>query len=422
MILKSTLVKCSYLLYTLLTLVTCLLLSPAAAQADPPARYLILPQTIAVTPQGNVFVAGNTTILKDDQIQDEKPAFLAKFDSDGELLWLKPFSADTTTTVSDLAIAADGSIYLVGSSNNPFNRRGGSYLARFDTDGQQQWLKPLTLTYATGAIVDMAFANGVAIDSENNVLVSGGHFLGHRRSPTHPHHGVLGKYDTDGKLLWDRDFAVQYDHHVAGLALDDQDYSYVAGATAPQQLGLPTDANVYVIKFDREGEEVWSHIIDTRFQNYLNSISVDGAGNVFVTHRFLASLDSDGNQRWKIELGCLGGGVASGAGRVTVVGGCPADPDDESFRLPNVFVHQYSTDGTLLWEHQFGTSQGDWSRGVAMSEAGDSYVTGYLERSQEDAEAYPPRSGGRYLFLAKYDPDGQQLWLQTIESSVVMPK
>jgi hypothetical protein len=92
MILKSALVKRSYLLCALLTLVTYMLSGIAAAQFVSGSLSLGSGQAVAVDATDHVFVTGFTMTLQDGRDTGERAVFLAKFAADGNQLWLKTFA------------------------------------------------------------------------------------------------------------------------------------------------------------------------------------------------------------------------------------------------------------------------------------------------------------------------------------------
>ena len=79
----------------------------------------------------------------------------------------------------------------------------------------------------------------------------------------------------------------------------------------------------------------------------------------------------------------------------------------------DLFVAKYDTDGNLLWARRDGGTADDWGNGVAISESGDIYVTGFFKgTSQFDSYSLTNASGTSYwnLFLAKYNAAGEVVW------------
>ncbi len=67
---------------------------------------------------------------------------------------------------------------------------------------------------------------------------------------------------------------------------------------------------------------------------------------------------------------------------------------------------------------RLGTEEFDSASAVIVDKNGYIFVTGYLNETWDDTRknAGVSSDAGRYTFLAKYTPDGQQVWLKTFES------
>ena len=114
-----------------------------------------------------------------------------------------------------------------------------------------------------------------------------------------------------------------------------------------------------------------------------NAIAVDAAGNAFV------------------------GGTFAGT---ALFGSTPltAPPGVE-----DVFLAKYNSQGTLLWVRQAGGGTGkNGAMGVAVDSKGNCYVTGYFSSFADfSGRMISGFSSGQEIFVAKYDPQGNVLWV-----------
>jgi hypothetical protein len=76
----------------------------------------------------------------------------------------------------------------------------------------------------------------------------------------------------------------------------------------------------------------------------------------------------------------------------------------------DVFVAKYDPLGEVLWVKQAGGTFSDSGRGIAMDSAGDVYVTGRFGDSASFGGPALTSSGGRDIFIAKYTSDGSPQW------------
>ena len=81
----------------------------------------------------------------------------------------------------------------------------------------------------------------------------------------------------------------------------------------------------------------------------------------------------------------------------------------------DIFVAKYDPDGALLWAIQAGGTDSDQGLGIATTERGDSYVTGYFGGTatfgqDEPNETTLTSAGNEDIFIAKYNRGGALLW------------
>ena len=179
--------------------------------------------------------------------------------------------------------------------------------------------------------------------------------------------------------------------NIYSMTTDADGNSYVAGSfygtvtfgnLSPITSGVQSD--LYVVKYDASGTALWAvHAGGDSFDEAM-AVSVDGAGNVYLTGYYQsASLDF-------------------GAGPLVRQG------------FSDIFVAKYSADGEFQWANDYGSTSGEWETGAAIvAEAnGDMYVTGIFHNTlevpgQELLESCMPRED---MFLLKLDTDGNALW------------
>ncbi|MCB0571408.1 MAG: SBBP repeat-containing protein, partial [Phaeodactylibacter sp.] len=125
---------------------------------------------IATDHEANVFISGSTSGDLDGQSRGSSDAFLAKFDAQGNQLWLKQLGAASEDRAYGIATDPMGNVFISGTTSGDLDgqSRGSSdaFLAKFDTRGNQLWLKQL------GAARDDS-AQAIATDQQGNVFISG---------------------------------------------------------------------------------------------------------------------------------------------------------------------------------------------------------------------------------------------------------
>ena len=177
---------------------------------------------------------------------------------------------------------------------------------------------------------------GIATDSNNNIYISGITF-GSSLDGT-PNAGNqdawLGKYDTQGNLLWTKQLGTSDYDFSFGVATDSNDNIYITGWTLGSLDGTPSAgyADAWVAKYDTQGNLLWTEELGTSTSDTSWDVTTDINGNVYITGETRGSLD-----------------VTPNAG------------------LEDAWVAKYDTQGNLLWTEQLGTSEEDSSLGVSNS-------------------------------------------------------
>ena len=157
--------------------------------------------------------------------------FLAKYDANGNVLWAKSAGGTDEDYENSIAVNASGNIFMAGGFRSPTITFGSYtltnvgncdiFLAKYDTNGTVLWAKS-----AGGTGDDDAYS--VAVDVSGNPYVAGLF-----NSPTLAFGSTtltnvgnydmfLAKYDANGKVLWAKS---------AGGAGDDESYSVAVDAS-----------------------------------------------------------------------------------------------------------------------------------------------------------------------------------------------
>lgn len=185
------------------------------------------------------------------------------------------------------------------------------------------------------------------------------------------------KYDTEGKLLWQKQLGTASAEGISALATDRSGHLFVGGSTNGSLDGSRNEGKVdgFVGKYDSQGNQLWiRQLADTGF-DYIEGICVDAEGNVY------AAGYTDGD----------------------------FDREADEFRSDG-FIIKYSADGDQLWIKRTGSEEFDFIHDIACSPQGNLYVGGVTEgRIGSD-----PENARDDAFLGKYTAQGEQVWIRQL--------
>src|SRR5437867_4686294 len=204
-------------------------------------------------------------------------------------------------------------------------------------------------------------------------------------------------------------------------------------------LALPSGANAQAPPFR------WAAQAGGSFDDFSRGIAVDAAGNSYVTGAFhdvatfgdtilvssggydifVAKYDNAGNVLWANAAGGSGFDdyglsiAVDPAGNCYVTGAFSGQASFGTNALINVggsdiFLAKYDSDGNLLWVQQAGGVSLNSGRAVAVDAQGNSYITGVFQGTGPFGNTnLTAHSLADYdFFVAKYDTTGNLVWVQ----------
>ena len=330
---------------------------------------------VATDTTGNVLVTGTTNGSLDGQSHvGGKDIFLTKFGADGTRLWTRQYGTPGDERVYAVAVDAAGNIFLTGSTYGALDGQANAgdwdiFLSKFDAAGNRLWTK---LWGTGGSNAD----NGedVAVDAAGNIYVTGS-TAGALDGQTFQggHDIFLSKFDTSGTRLWTRQWGTAGQDMGTGLTVGSTGDVFIAGHTFGALNGQTHagEYDAFLMRVTNVGVHVWTRQWGTGAADFPGAAAVDAAGNLFVI----------GNTRGALDGQTLIGQV-------------------------DIFLTKFDASGTRLWTRQWGTAFEDWGDGVAVSSAGDVYVSGYTQGSLEGQS----HNGLGDAFLTRLDASGTRLW------------
>jgi hypothetical protein len=342
----------------------------------------------------------------------QQDAYVAKLDPDGNVLWANRLGTanDADSTLGDvarsLAVTDTGVVYVAGDFEGVLGSEDDTdaFVARYDTHGNLAWLR----TIPADGYGDRSSARDVAFDTSGNAYVTG-YFSGavdfdpgpgsyplasFKDKGASTQDGFLWKLDGAGACRWAVALGGAGQDKGLAVAVDDSGV-YAAGTYGPGandfdptrlKASLPNAGgdDVFVAKFDAARNFRWVRGVATGpgFANVLDVLA-DGAGNVYLTGGFSGSTDFD---------------PGPGTSALTGAGGQDA------------YVAQLTAAGAFVWAGRMGGAGSDLGRDLARDGTGAVHVlVGYFGPADLDPDpsaAHVMQSPGTApaTFLARLNP------------------
>ncbi len=366
---------------------------------------------IVLDSEGNVFIAGyyqNSVDFNPGAPFDyllsmgASDGFIAKYDNDGNFIWVKTVSGTTTEAVNKLRIDAEGNLYFAGIFNGTVDFDPGAgtnnltaggltslYVCKWDSLGTVEWV------YSEGGVIDEAY--DLVLTNSGEIYATGYYSADGDFEPGIGTTMVYGygtkdifvlKLDTAGNFIWARGMGGTKQDAGVSIVVDDLGYSYTTGwfeDTADFDPGVGVFEQIralyngYICKLSPDGNLVWAGTIGAESDDLGYGIAIDQNTDIYNvgTFRYDANFDFGTDT---VELSALG--------------------------LRDGYLAKYDSSGVLYWAIQIGGYDADEGFAVTVNDLFKIYVIGNFGGTSDfdpgagitELTAVSPTDG----FLCKY--------------------
>lgn len=363
------------------------------------------------------YITGETafgTTINFPSAQGNGDIYVAKYASNGQMVWVKKFGGNYSDRAYDLALDNSGNIFITGQFYGTVDFDGQSitstanskdiFLVKLTNDGETIWARS-----EGGSASENAY--GITCDNAGNVILTG-QFEGNSvitgqnfTSMIDPQTGLssydlfISKYDTNGNPLWVKTGVGKYEDRGLAVSCDNQNNIYMTAQFSDtltfDNMTVNNGAyNVgFVAKLAPTGNIVW---VNTLKAGFLIAYDIE--------------VDED-------EL------VITGESRGTIYyqNNGSVQMDQANFDK-NIFALKVNLAGAFQWVQQVGSDNAITARSVSIDAMKNIYITGHFECSltefHEDSTAYYNSVGFKDVYLWKLDHNGAVNYLKTIGSKL----
>jgi Domain of unknown function (DUF4114)/Beta-propeller repeat len=416
---------------------------------------------------GNIYVSGNfrgtgtfgnTTLTS----AGDSDAFIAKLDSNGNVLSAQKFGGVSTDLGTGIATDGKSNIYATGGFENTATFGDTTLTSAGSTDA---FIVKLGDNVEEPKITLALTPNSVAEDGSNNLIYTftrdgdttnpqivnfniGGNatYNDYTIVGTNTFTGFNGtvafkagdttatvtinptadvRFEADETvsltLASGTGYTIATSEAVTGkITNDDTQISLpVNNVLWAKQLGGPSFEAGWGITTDASGNTyVMGDFSDT--VTFGNTILTGAGGNT----SFIAKLDSSGNVLWAQKLDGSSYNTSSGitvdSSGNTYATGFFFDPATfgnitlTSAGKGDAFITKLDSSGKFLWAQQLGGTSFDLPLGISVDSSGNSYVTGFFSDTATFGNIALTSTGGSDAFITKLDSSGNFLWAQQL--------
>jgi hypothetical protein len=311
---------------------------------------------------------------------------------DGGTGWAKTFGGASTDDGASVLQSADGGYVVAGSVMIDYHPR--FRLIKTDALGNQEWDKTLGIVEGDVCSVISSSDGGYVVEGPGG---SGTHLL---------------KTDAAGNIVWVKSFPGPGpgSHGTCYSVCQTTDGGYImVGDGGPM---VPDSGDVYVLKTDADGNQVWSRTFGGASADAAWSVQPARGGYVIAgstlngheeSYACLTKIDESGNQVWSRTFTSPGyAGFRSVA--VTSDGGFIATGYALVDGSWDVLLVQADADGSEVWSRTFGGSFADDGHEVRPTADGGCVIAGKTESFG---------AGSSDVYLLKTDANGDTVWTRT---------
>jgi hypothetical protein len=241
----------------------------------------------------------------------------------------------------------------------------------------------------------------VTVDNSGNVYVTG-----------HSYDGVNSdyltvKYDSEGNNIWSKKFDNRKHDVSYGIAVDNSENVYVSGFSDDGMIDWDSDRINIIIKYDKDGNETWSKRISSRYGS-VNRLAVDSSGNMYVTgtgrsygnpeYYLTTKYDTEGNEIWNKSF------VSDNYNSADEI---IVDNNGNVYVTGTSGFVKYDTDGNEIWHKLFDISN-SISHRISVDDSGNVYLAIYSSSYEFEG-----------INAIKYNAEGNELWNAMIDVDYV---
>lgn len=199
------------------------------------------------------------------------------------------------------------------------------------------------------------------------------------------------------------------DDEAWGMAIDSQNNIIVTGYSVDKSISR---ANIFTIKYDNEGNEIWNISYDSGIDDVGFDVTVDSEDNIIIIgfsgssnnwngNFIVIKYNKDGIKQWsrtyRKGISSFAGGIVTDSNDNIIISGSTGDINQMNV---SAWTIKIDSNGNEIWNKVFRESWSDFSLGITIGPENNIITVGIT---------ISPMIGGGFS-LVNYDENGNVIW------------
>ncbi len=383
-------------------------------------------------------------------------------------IWGTFYGGNSDEVARKSAIDSEGNVYITGQTRSGSLATNGAwqevksndydvFVVKFNSDGVRLWC-----TYLGGTSVETA--EGIAIDSENNIYITGSsnsadnvfNYNGWQALKNNSYDAFLTKLDPNGQLIWSTYCGGNSTDYANSICIDNSNNVYIAGTTGSGDvMGINGSKSTltgvndgFIAKYSSNGAKLWSTYFGGNNYDDIRSLKVDQQNNIYISgftssnsllavnstkatynggyyDSYVAKLENNGTVLWSGYYGgndwdCVYSLELDNDNNIVIAGWTKSLNNifyngfqNTKGELADGFIAKYSNAGSLIWSSYYGGNSDDYLWSIDIDNSNNIFTVGTTRSTNSIAigESFQSvKADSSDAVLAKISPDGQLVW------------
>ena len=352
---------------------------------------------------GSTYLAGNftaSTKLNEDskKLTGYNIIFIAKFNANGENVWLRQIKNDDYCYISSISTDLSGSIYTCGNFKGEINtgeqtlissKSKNAFIIKMDNKGDFVWSKQINGKFSNNKLF-------LKNDSEDNLIFTGS-FTGLLNIDSTTYQSkyftdiLIAKFNDKGELITSKVFEGKANDLINDIAINKKNEIFLTGSFEKElnvgDIVLKSQGrkDAFIIKLNNKLQVIFNEQIGSIYDDYGQNILIDSKDNILLAGSFSDEIQLD-KEHSIISNGLL-----------------------------DVFLIKYNKNCKIIWAESFGGFANDYQSAIAVNNSNNIYLTGtYRGEIQKDKSQINSSNFSNDIFLTKYNASGDFRYIESI--------